>query len=212
MLHCIVWWRSSCSDVEENGWLVGELHLLNAEDWSVHLVVHDGQVSGGWSLTHAAELVVDGSVTQANPSLVGSQVWHWDATKMGADGGAAEDGGVTGIRDGGLGLLVELGGGWQSVRLVDLRLGETAHEDEVTVPGSLEHLTWWQLRDVELLVSVSDVSVTGDHLRVDDGHEGLDSEAVVSEDESLNHVHLGTSHLVVLVLLIPDSICNRKLL
>lgn len=102
MLHCICKVGVSCSDVEENGWLVGELHLLNAENWSVHLVVHDWKVRGGWSLTDTAELVVDGSVTQADPSLVGSQVWHWDATEMGADSGAAKNGRVTGFRDGGL--------------------------------------------------------------------------------------------------------------
>ena len=172
----------------------------------MHLVVNEWQVSGGWSLTDSAELVVNGSVTQANPSLVGSEIWHWDATQMSANSRAAENGRVTGIRDGGLGLLIEHGGGWESVGLVDLRLGETSDEDEISVPRGLKNLTWWKLRDIKLLVSVSHVSVSSDHLGVDDGDEGLDSKAVVSENESLDHVKLGTSDFVVTVLLIPDSI------
>ena len=171
----------------------------------MHLVVNEWKVGSGWSLTNSSEFIVDGSVTQADPTLVGSKIWHWDATQMGANGRAAENRGVSGLRDGGLGLLIEHGGGWEGVGLVDLRLGETSDEDELSVPGSLEDLTWWKLRDIELLVGITDVSVSGDHLGVDDSDEGLDTEAVVSEDESLDHVELSTSDLVVFVLLIPDS-------
>jgi hypothetical protein len=194
-----------CSDVKEDGRLVGELHLLNTEDGSVHLVVDEGQVSDGGSLTDSAELVVHGSVTQADPSLVGSEVGHGNATEMGANGRAAKNGRVTGLRDGGLGLLIELGGFGKGVGLVDLGLGETSHEDKLSVPGGLEHFTGRKLRDVELLVGVSHVSASSDHLGVNDGDEGLNSEAVVSENETLDHVELSTTDFVVTVFLIPDS-------
>ena len=77
------------SDVEEDGGLVGVLHLLNTEDGSVHLIVDPGQVSDGGALTHTAELVVDRSVAQAHPALVGAQVGHGDAAQMSANGRAA---------------------------------------------------------------------------------------------------------------------------
>ena len=194
-----------CSDVEEDRWLVRELHLFNAKDWSMHLVVNEWKVSGGWSLTDSSELVVHGTVTEANPSLVSSEIWHWNATQMGANSRAAQDGGVTSIRNRGLGLLIELGRGWESVGLVNLRLGETSNEDKLSVPRGLKHLTWWKLRNIELLVGITNVPASSNHLGVDDSDESLDSEAVVTKDETLDHVHLSTADLVVTVLLIPDS-------
>ena len=171
----------------------------------MHLVIDPGEVSDGGSLSHSAELVVDGTVAQAHPALVGAEVGHRDATQMGADGRAAHNRGVAGIRNRRLGLLVELGGGGQSVSLIDLRLRETTHEDEITVPGGLEDLTGRELRDVQLLVGVTHVTITGDHLIIDDGDESLDTKDVVTENEALHHVHLSTSNLVVTVLLVPDS-------
>ena len=95
--------------------------------------------------------------------------------------------------------------------MVDLRLGETSDEDELSVPGSLEDLTRGQLRDVELLVGVTNVTITGDHLVVDDGDKSLDTEDVVAENEALDHVHLGATDLVVTVLLVPYSNVNQKI-
>lgn len=166
------------SYIKEDGGLVGEHLLLDAENRSVNLVVDVGQVGDSRSLSNTAELVVDGSVTEANPSLVGSEIGNGDASQMGADSRAAQDGGVTGIRDLSLGLLVECGGGGERVGLVDLGLGETTHKDHFSVPGGLENLTWGELGDVQLLVGVSDVPVTGEHLVVDDSENGLDSENV----------------------------------
>ena len=77
--------RSDCSNVEEDGGLVGEDLLLDADDGSIHGVVDVGQVSLGGSLSHTAELVVHGTVAEANPTLVGTEVGHWDATEMGAN-------------------------------------------------------------------------------------------------------------------------------
>lgn len=73
------------SDIEEDGWLVRELLLLNAHNWAIDGVVDVWQVSLSWSLSDSTELVVDGSVTKANPSLVGTEIWHWDATQMSAN-------------------------------------------------------------------------------------------------------------------------------
>ena len=84
-VHCRCGGISS-SDVKEDGGLVGVLHLLDTEDGSVHLIVDPGQVSDGGALSHTAELVVDGTVTEANPTLVGTQVGHRDATQMRANG------------------------------------------------------------------------------------------------------------------------------
>lgn len=134
-----------CSDVHKDGRLVGELHFFDAENWSVDLIVDPWQVSDGWSLSDSAELVVDGTVAQADPALVGTQVGHGNATQMRADSRGANNARVTGIRDGGLGLLVELRGCGQGIGLVDLGLGQTTHENEITVPGGLEDLTRGQL-------------------------------------------------------------------
>ncbi len=89
--------------------------------------------------------------------------------------------------------------------MIDFGLGQTSDEDKVTVPGGLENLTRGQLGDVELLVGVTNVSVASDHLIVQHGHEGLDSEDVVSKNESLHHIHLSATDLVVTVFLVPDS-------
>lgn len=78
------------SDVEEDGWLIGVDHLLDTEDGSVHLVVNEGQVGGGWSLTHSSEFIINRSVTQTHPPLVGSQVGHWDASQMSTNSRAAK--------------------------------------------------------------------------------------------------------------------------
>jgi len=69
----------------------------------------------------------------------------------------------------------------------------------------LGDLTWRKLRDVHLLVGVTDVTITGDHLVVDNSQDGLDTEHVVSEDEALEHVDLSATDFVVTVLFVPNS-------
>jgi hypothetical protein len=194
------------SDVEEDRGLIGEDLLLNAEDGAVHLVVDVGQVTGGGALTDAAELIVDGTVAEADPALVGTEVGHGNAAQVGANGRAAEDGGVTGIRGGGLGILVEEGGGGQRIGEVDLGLGEATHEDHLSVPGGLEHLTWGQLRDVELLVGVTDVASTSNHLVVNNSDDRLQAKYVRGDNEALEHVGLGALDLVVSVIFVPESV------
>ena len=201
--------RSNKSDVHEDAGLVGVLHLFDTEDGAVDLVVNPGKVGDGGALTDSAELVIHGTVAEADPALVGTEVRHRDAAEMSANGGAAHDRRVAGVRDGSLRLLIKLSGGGESVGLVDLRLGQTSDEDEITVPRGLKNLTRGQLRDVELLVGITDVPVTGDHLVVKHGDEGLNTEDVVAEDEALDHVELSTADLVVTVLLIPDSVESK---
>ena len=163
------------SHIEEDRWLVGELLLLNAHNWAIDGVVDVWQVSLGWSLSDSSELVVDRSVTEANPSLVGSKIWHWDATQMGAHGRAHQNLGVSGVGKSGDGLLIQKGGVWKGVGVLDLGHGESSNEDDLSIPGGLENLTWRKLGDIELLVGVSDVSSSGDHLVVDDTDDGLDT-------------------------------------
>jgi hypothetical protein len=88
------------SNVEEDGGLVREDLLLNADNGSVHGVVDVGQVCLGGSLSDSAEFVVNGTMAEANPTLVGTEIGNGDATEMGANGGAHEDLGVFGIRKG----------------------------------------------------------------------------------------------------------------
>ena len=89
VVFIVEWRRPRCSDVEEDGWLVGVLHLFDTEDGAVHLIVNPWQVGNSGSLSHSAELVVHRSVAQAHPALVGTQVGHGDATQVSANGRAA---------------------------------------------------------------------------------------------------------------------------
>ena len=77
-----------CSYVKPDGWLIREDLFLNADDWTVHGVINIWQVSLSWALSDSTEFVVHGSVAQANPSLVSADVWHRNATQMGANGRA----------------------------------------------------------------------------------------------------------------------------
>ena len=75
-----------CSDVEEDGGLVGVLHFFDADDGTEHGVIDVWQVGLGGPLPHSSELVVHGTVAKAHPSLVGTKIWHWNATQMSANG------------------------------------------------------------------------------------------------------------------------------
>jgi hypothetical protein len=180
--------------------------LLNAENGAVHLVVDVGEVTGSGSLTNATELIIDGTVTEADPSLVGTEVRHGNAAQMSANSRAAENGRVSGIRNGGLALLIKKGGSGEGVGEVDFGLGKATHKDHFSVPGSLEDLSWGKLRDIELLVGITNVTSTGDHLVVDDSDNGLDTEEVGADNESLHHIGLGTLNFVVSVLFVPESV------
>lgn len=169
-------------------------------------VVDVWQVGLSWTLSDSSELVVHGAVAKAHPSLVGTKIWHWDATQVSANGGAHKYAGVTGIGQTSLGDLIELSSKWQSVCLLNLRDRKTSDEDNFTVPSSLQDLTWWQLRDVQLLVRISNISISGDHLIVNDAKNTLDTEAVEGKNEALEHVELGSLDLVSSVFLIPNSV------
>ena len=83
--------QKASSDVEEDGRLVGILHFLNTEDGTMHLIVDPRKVSYRRSLSNTTELVINGSVTKANPTLVCTQVRNRDATQVCANGGSADD-------------------------------------------------------------------------------------------------------------------------
>jgi len=180
--------------------------LLNAHNWAIDGVVDVWQVGLSWSLSDSSELVVDGSVAKANPSLVGSKIWNWDASQMGANGGAHQNLGVSGVGKSSDGLFIQKGGVWKGVGVSNLGHGESSNEDDLSVPSGLEDLSWWELRDIELLVGVSNVSSSGDHLVVDDGDDGLDTNDIGRNDESLKHVDLSSLDLIVSILLVPDSV------
>jgi hypothetical protein len=186
--------------------------LLDTEGGSVSLVVNVRQVTGGGSLSNTAELIVNRSVTKANPALVSTQIWDRDATEMGADSGDGHDGGVTGIRDLELGFLIELSGLGKGPSLGNLRVGESSDENELTVPRSLDDFTGRQISDIDFLVGISDVSVGGEHLSVHASQDSLDSENVRGDNETLSHVDLGTSDLVISVFFVPGSKLIQSLL
>ena len=142
---------------------------LVIDEWKVHLC---------GTLSHTAELVVDGTVAEADPTLVGTEVRHGDAAQVSANSGGGDYGGVTGLGDHGLGLLIELGSLGESVGLLHLGLSQTTDEDHLTVPGGLEDLTGGELTDVQLLVSVSNVSVSSDHLLVEASDKSLNTQHV----------------------------------
>ena len=65
----------------------------------MHLIVDPRKVGYSGSLSDTAELVVDGSVAEADPALVSTEIRHRNATQVSADSGSAYNGRVSGIRD-----------------------------------------------------------------------------------------------------------------
>lgn len=145
-------------------------------------------------------------MAEANPTLVGTKIGHGDATKMGANGRAHEDLSVDGVGERGDGDLIEEGIVGERVGILDLRESETTDEDEFSVPRGLERFTRGKLRDIKLLVGVTDVSSSRDHLLVEAGDDGLHTEHVATDDETLQHVDLSSLDFIILVLLVPKSI------
>ena len=119
-------------------------------------------------------------MAKANPSLVSSQVRHRNAAEMRADSRAHDDIGVTGISDHDLSVLVKLSGFWQVISLSDLTFSQTSDENHFSVPGGLEYFSLRKCADVQLLVCVSDVPASGDHLVVNKCQHGLHAKYVVS--------------------------------
>lgn len=145
-------------------------------------------------------------MAKANPSLISSKIWNWNTSQVGANGWAHEHTWVSGIWESDQRLFIEEGGGWEGITLLNLGGSKSSHEDNLSIPGGLENLTWWELTDIDLLIGVSDVSSSSDHLVVDNGGDGLDSEHVSGDDESLEHIDLSSLDLVIFVLLVVQSI------
>ena len=163
------------SYVQVNRRLVRVLHFFNAKGRAVHIVVDVGQVGLGGSLSHTPELIVDGTVTQAHPALVGSDVRSGDAAQVSANCRDDEYLRGTGVRQDVDVLLIEMAGLGQSVRLSDLAESQTTHEDKLTVPRGLHNFAGRQLTNVDLLVRVSDIARPRNHLVVNDRHDRLDA-------------------------------------
>lgn len=70
----------------------------------------------------------------------------------------------------------------------------------------MQYLTGGQLRDIELLVGISDVSHSGDHLLIKAGDNSLHCKNIATDHEALQHVDLGSLDFVVSVLFIPQSV------
>ena len=171
----------------------------------MYLIVNEWKVGCGWSLSYSSKFIVNWSVTKANPPLVGSKIWHWNTSQVSTNSRTAKNWRVSGIRNWSLRLLIEHGGCWESIGLIDLRLCETSDENKLSIPRGLKNLTWWEFWNIEFLIGITNISASSDHLRVENSDESLDSETVVSKNESLDHVELGTSDFIVTVLLIPKS-------
>jgi hypothetical protein len=144
-------------------------------------------------------------MAKTNPSLVGTEIGHWNASQVSADGWTHQHHRVAGLGKGRLRGLVQSGGIWQSLGLFHFTESESSHENQFSVPSSLEHFSGGELRDVQLLVWVSHVSDSGNHLLVDASHEGLNSEDIAADDESLKHVDLSSLDFIVFILFIPES-------
>ena len=94
---------------------------------------------------------------------------------MGANGRTNQNLGVSGIGKCGHGLFIQQGGVWKCVGIFDLGGGKSSNEDDLSIPSSLKDLSWWEFRDIQLLVRVSGVSGSSDHLVVDNSDNGLDT-------------------------------------
>ena len=66
------------------------------------LIVDPGQVGDGRALTYSAELVINRTVAKADPALVGAKIGNRNAAEMRANGRAADNRGVAGVRNGSL--------------------------------------------------------------------------------------------------------------
>jgi len=92
------------------------------------------------------------------------------------------------------------------ITLFDFALSESSDENNLSVPGGLKHLTWWELGNIEFFIGVSDISSSVDHLVVHGQENALQPNHVRGEDEPLHHVQLGSSDFVVSVGLVPHSV------
>jgi hypothetical protein len=125
---------------------------------------------------------------------------------MGADSAADQYFRVSSIGKGCNGYLVKSCAVWEGPRFSHFRKSEPSYENKFSVPRCLEDLTRGELWNVELLVRISDVSSSSDHLLVKAGNDSLDSQDIAAEHKTLKHVDLSSLQVVILVLLVPESV------
>ena len=206
-LQCVIYNSHHMrSHVQIDLGLVGVLHLLNAKDSLEDRVVDVGKVSLGGALSDSTELIIDGTVAKAHPALIGTNIGSGNATQMSANSGGDIDLGVTAVIELGQRELIKSSGLRKSIRLGHLSLGQSSDEDELTVPGGLHDFTGRKFTNIDFLIGISNVTSSSDHLVVNDGDDGLDTESVTRQNETLKHVDLGSLDLIVSVLLIPQSV------
>jgi len=179
---------------------------LNTKSSAMSLVVNVRQVTSSGTLANTSEFIVNRSVTEANPSFVSSQIWNWDTAKMSAYSGNGHNRGVSSIRDLELRFFVKLSSLGKCPGLRDLGNRKTTHKNELTIPRSLDNFTWGEVTDINFLVGITDVAITGEHLVINASEDGFDTQNVRADDESLKHVTLGTFNIIVTVLFVPKSV------
>lgn len=122
-----------------NGGLSWEFHLLDTEKSSVFVkgVVDVGKVQQGRALSNSAEFVVNRTMANADPSVVGSEVGDWNATQMGANCRADEHLSTSCLVQANLTDLVEHGCIGEFVFFLNFLGGESPNEDGCSVPNDL---------------------------------------------------------------------------
>lgn len=142
-------------------WLSGEFKSFDAQQCSilVNWVVNIWQVLQGGALSDSAELVVHWTVANADPSVVGSQIWNWDATQMGADCWAHQHLSISCGAQHDLAWFVQNGLSWVLVVfLVDFLSSKSSDEDWSAVPDNLENLSRRETGNVDFHVGIPVVS------------------------------------------------------
>jgi hypothetical protein len=148
------------SSPESFGWFSWEFQSFDADNGSIFVdwVINIWQVLEGRSLSDSTELVINWTVANANISIIVAQIWNGNATQMGADGWAYQDGGFTGWSEDDFRALVKNGFNWVIIFLLDLFGSKSSDEDRGTVPDNLDDFGRWQFRDIDLHVGVPVVS------------------------------------------------------
>lgn len=109
-------------------------------------------------MSHSTEFIIDRAVTDADPTIVVTQIGDRDATQMGADSRANQDTALSSRSEDNLGAFIKNSFDRVLVLLFDFLLSESSDEDWSTIPHNLNHLCGREFGNVDLHVGVSIVS------------------------------------------------------
>jgi len=193
------------SHVKEDGWLIRKDLLFNTNDWPIHWVVNVRKIVLCRSLSYSSELIVNWTMAQTNPTLVGTKIRNWNTTQVSANGWTDQYVRVSCIRKGSYWLLIQKCGIRKRVGILNFSQSKSSHEDKFSIPRSLKHFTRRKLRDIEFFIRVSNISGSCDHLLIKAGDDCLYSKNVRTDNKSLEHIDLGTLDFVVFALFVPES-------